>query len=190
MFCMEDISSIETMDKLLATTERLIYAGGICATGMDAIVKASGVARKTIYRYFPTKEALVAEALSKRDDRWMHWFIATSNKAESPADRLLATFDALEEWFFSPDFRGCAFINAAGEIGDASTPIRAVAKLHKIKLRNFLRELAEEYGADDPDELAGQFLILIEGAITVALVMGNKEAASDAKKLARKLLLA
>jgi len=90
--------------------------------------------------------------------------------------------------FFTPDFRGCAFINAAGEIGDASTPIRAVAKEHMVKVRNFLRELAEEYGADDPEELATEFLILIDGAITVALVMGNKEAARDAKKIARKLL--
>ncbi len=185
---MEAISANETMDKLLATTERLIYAGGICATGMDAIVKASGVARKTIYRYFPTKDELVAEALSKRDERWMRWFIAICNKADTPAGRLLATFDALEEWFFTPDFRGCAFINAAGEIGDANTPIRAVAKEHKLKLRNFLRQLAQEYGADDPDELATEFLILIDGAITVALVMNNKKAAGDAKKLARKLL--
>lgn len=188
MFPMEDISSNETMNKLLAATERLIYAGGICATGMDAIVKSSGVARKTIYRYFPTKDELVAAALSKRDERWIRWFIATSNKADTPEERLLATFDALEEWFFTPDFRGCAFINAAGEIGDAGTPIRAVAKEHKIKLRNFLRELAKEYGAENPDELAMEFLILIDGAITVALVMDNKEAARDAKKLARKLL--
>ena len=185
---MDEISSTETMDKLLATTERLIYAGGICATGMDAIVKSSGVARKTIYRYFRTKDELVAQALSKRDDRWMRWFIATSNKAASPAERLLATFDALEEWFVTPDFRGCAFINAAGEIGDANTPIRAVAKEHKLKLLHFLRELAKEYGADNPNELATEFLILIDGAITVALVMGNKQAARDAKQIARKLL--
>ena len=52
----------------------------------------------------------------------------------------------------------------------------------------FLRELAKEYGADNPDELATELLILIDGAITVALVMGNKEAARDAKEIARKLM--
>ncbi len=188
MHRMDDISLTETKKKLLDATERLIYAGGICATGMDLIVKSSGVARKTIYRYFRTKDELVAEALSKRDERWMRWFITESSKVGTPADKLLATFDALEQWFFTPDFRGCAFINAAGEIGDASDPIRAVAKEHKVKLRNFLRQLAEEYGADDPDELATEFLILIDGAITVALVMGDKGAARSAQKLARKLL--
>ena len=188
MLCMDDTAPNETMTKLLAATERLIYAGGICATGMDAIVKESGVSRKTIYRYFRTKDELVAEALSKRDERWMRWFVEESSKGETPAARLLATFDALEQWFLTPDFRGCAFINAAGEIGDASDPIRMVAKEHKVKLRNFLRQLAQEYGATDPDELATEFLILIDGAITVALVMGNKDAARDAQKLARKLL--
>jgi AcrR family transcriptional regulator len=185
---MDDISATQTKKKLLDATERLIYAGGICATGMDLIVKTSGVARKSIYRYFGTKDELVAEALRERDKRWMRWFIEESSRADTPAGRLLATFDALEQWFFTPDYRGCAFINAAGEIGDASDPIRAVAKEHKIKLRDFLQQLAEEYGADDPDELASEFLILIDGAITVALVTGEKEAARKAQHIARKLL--
>lgn len=185
---MDDLDLPETQKKLLAATERLIYAGGITSTGMDRIVKESGVARKTIYSYYRNKDELVADALAKRDVRWMNWFIQRSSQGKTPTDRLLATFDALEEWFFTPDFRGCAFINAAGEIGDERDPIRAVAKLHKVKLRDYLRELTTEYGADDPDELASEFLILIDGAITVALVMGKKEAAREAQQLARKLL--
>lgn len=185
---MEDISTSETKQKLLDATDRLIYAGGIGATGMDLIVKSSGVARKSIYRYFRTKDELVAETLRKRDERWMHWFIEICNKAETPMARLLATFDALEQWFLTPDFRGCAFINAAGEIGDARDPVRAVAREHKARLRDFLRQLAKEYGVDNPDELASEFHILIDGAITVALVMGDKDAARKAQHLARKLL--
>jgi AcrR family transcriptional regulator len=185
---MNDTDDSETRTRLLDATERLIYAGGICATGMDAIVRESGVARKTIYRYFRTKDELVAEALRKRDVRWMQWFIETSGGAKNAEAKLLATFDALEQWFSAPDFRGCAFINAAGEIGDGADPIRAVAKEHKQKLRDYLRQLAQEHGAGDPDDLASAFLILIDGAITVALVMDRKEAAREAQQLARKLL--
>ncbi|GGI54620.1 TetR/AcrR family transcriptional regulator [Oxalicibacterium solurbis] len=178
----------DTLKKLLDTTERLIYAGGIGATGMDQIVKVSGVARKTIYRHFKTKDELVAEALRKRDERWMNWFITESEKGGTPAGKLLATFDALEQWFFTPDFRGCAFINAAGEIGDPTDPIRAVSKLHKVKLHDYLLQLTKEYGAADPEELAYEFLMLIDGAITVALVMNDRNAARKGKQLARKLL--
>lgn len=183
---MDDMT--DTRQKLFAATERLIYAGGIGATGMDLIVKSSGVARKTIYRYFRTKDELVVEVLKKRDERWMRWFITESEKGGTLAGKLLATFDALEQWFFTPDFRGCAFINAAGEIGDANDPIRAVAKEHKVKLRDYLLQLTTEYGATNPEELAFEFLLLIEGAITVALVMNDRDAARKAQQLARKLL--
>ena len=185
---MNDIPSNETKKKLLEATERLIYAGGICATGMDLIVKTSGVARKSIYRYFRTKDELVAEVLKRRDERWMRWFIDETNRADTPSERLLSLFSVLEKWFVSTEFRGCAFINAAGEIGDADDPIRAVAKEHKSKLLAFLRQLAEEYCADDPAELALELLVLVDGAITVALVTGNKASARSAQNVARKLL--
>jgi AcrR family transcriptional regulator len=185
---MNGAPSGDARKRLLEATERLIYAGGIHATGMDLIVRESGVARKTLYRYFRTKEELVAEALRERDARWMRWFTDMCRRADTPAGRLLATFDALEQWFSTPDFKGCAFINAAGEVGEADAAIRAVAREHKLRLRDFLRQLALEHGADEPEELASQFLILIDGAITVALVLGHAGAARDARRLARRLL--
>lgn len=178
----------DTIPALLAATERLIYAGGIHATGMDAIVKASGVARKTIYRHFGTKDELVAAALRQRDARWMAWFGARCRRAPTPAGQLLAAFDALAEWFATPDFRGCAFINAAGETGDPASPVRLVARRHKQALHDFLRQLAIEHGAADANAVARQWLILIDGAISVALVTGQLSAAIDAQAIAGALL--
>ena len=63
-------------ERLLDAAEALIYAGGIHATGVDAIVKQSGTARKSFYTHFESKDALVAAALERRDERWMNWFIA------------------------------------------------------------------------------------------------------------------
>ncbi|WP_166362559.1 TetR/AcrR family transcriptional regulator [Pseudomonas akapageensis] len=175
-------------ERLLAATEQLIYQGGICATGMDLIVQTSGVARKTLYRYFRTKDDLVAEALRQRDQRWMHWFIESVGNAGTPRERLLKLFQVLQGWFDSAGFRGCAFINAAGEIGDPHDPVRVVAKLHKEKLLAYVRELCEAYGAEQPENLAQQLMILIEGAITVALVSGDTDSATRAQVLARLLL--
>jgi AcrR family transcriptional regulator len=184
--------TIDTRARLLASTEQLIYASGIGATGMDQIVKVSGVARKSIYRYFPTKEALVAAALTQRDERWMGWFEAASPPGGTLGQRVAAMFAALENWFGTPDFRGCAFINAAGEIGDASDVIRQVAKAHKDRLFAYLRGAVREAGVADAaaDELARQLLILIDGAITVALVAGDKSAAPRAARMALTLISA
>ncbi len=175
---------------LLDTTERLVYTNGIRATSMDAIVKESGVVRKTIYRHYPTKEALVEAALLRRDERWMQWFIDASSASADPVERLLSCFDALRGWFGSADFHGCAFLNAAGEIGDPDSPIRKVSQLHKRRLRDYLLELAAATGHADPGELADQFLILIDGAISVALVYGGTDAADTAERAARRLLAA
>ncbi|NUT76705.1 TetR/AcrR family transcriptional regulator [Pseudomonas sp. C1C7] len=185
---MNEITGNDTRDIILDVTEKLIYKGGIAATGMDLLVKTAGVSRKSIYRYFANKDELVVAALMRRDLRWMHWFTSAVNQAETPADRLLNLFTVLKSWFESEGFRGCAFINTSGETGDPQDPVRLVAKDHKQKLLDYVSELCTEHGADDPQTLAKQLLILIEGAITVALVMGDHSAADNAQCMARKLL--
>jgi AcrR family transcriptional regulator len=178
----------ETREKILATAERLIYENGIHATGMDLLVKTSGVARKSIYRYFATKDEVAAAALNARDVRWMNWFRTESDKAETPEARILNMFTVLKGWFKSEGFHGCAFINTAGEVGDPNDPIRLIAKLHKQKLLDYAHELCEQLGIEQPSALATQLLILMEGAITMARVMGDFSAADSARDVAQLLL--
>ena len=156
--------------------------------GMDLLVKTSGVARKSIYRYFATKDEVAAAALNARDVRWMNWFRAESDQAPDARARILNMFTVLKGWFESEGFRGCAFINTAGEVGDPQDPIRLIAKLHKQKLLAYTLELCEQLDIADPDPLANQLLILMEGAITVARVMGDYSSADNAQAVARLIL--
>ncbi|WP_409311778.1 TetR/AcrR family transcriptional regulator [Pseudomonas putida] len=178
----------DTREKILATAEKLIYENGIHATGMDLLVKTSGVARKSIYRYFANKDDVAAAALNARDIRWMTWFRSECEKAQTPEARILGIFDALKSWFESDGFRGCAFINTAGEVGDADDPVRQIAKLHKQKLLDYTLELTSELGVNDPTGLAKQLLLIIEGTITVAHVMGDHTALDSAREIAKVLL--
>ncbi|RAR64926.1 TetR family transcriptional regulator [Paraburkholderia unamae] len=185
----------DARERLLEAAEALIYAGGIHATGVDAIVRAAGAARKSFYTWFESKDALVAAALSRRDERWMRWFIAgTLARGRTPQARLIGMFDVLREWFASADFHGCAFLNAAGETASPDDPVRVVARDHKARLLDFVREQthawAREAGVDGrvASRVARQWLILIDGAIGVALVSGDADAALDARAAARLLL--
>ncbi|KMU97771.1 MULTISPECIES: TetR/AcrR family transcriptional regulator [Pseudomonas] len=178
----------DTREKILATAEKLIYENGIHATGMDLLVKTSGVARKSIYRYFANKDDVAAAALNARDIRWMTWFRSECEKAQTPEARILGIFDALKSWFESDGFRGCAFINTAGEVGNADDPVRQIAKLHKQKLLDYTLELTSELGVNDPTGLAKQLLLIIEGTITVAHVMGDHTALDSAREIAKVLL--
>ncbi|WP_431823892.1 TetR/AcrR family transcriptional regulator [Burkholderia sp. F1] len=182
-------------DRLLDAAEALIYSGGIHATGVDAIVKRSGAARKSFYSHFESKEALVVAALERRDERWMRWFVdATRARGKTPRTQLLGMFDVLRDWFLQPDFHGCAFLNASGEIEDADDPVRIVARAHKARLLAFVRErldaLADDAGIERRTlaRVARQWLVLIDGAIGVALVSGDATAARDARATAELLL--
>lgn len=185
---MNEITSTQTRDIILDVAEKLIYKSGIAATGMDLLVKTAGVSRKSIYRYFANKDDLIVAALQRRDERWMHWFSSEVDKAPTPAARLLNLFTVLKDWFDSEGFRGCAFINTSGETGDPQDPVRQVAKLHKQKLLDYVTRLCVDQGVENPDALARQLLILIDGAITVALVMGDHSAADDARNVLNTLL--
>ncbi|MGV2288302.1 TetR/AcrR family transcriptional regulator [Trinickia sp. YCB016] len=191
----ETSSTPSARERLLDAAEALIYAGGIHATGVDAIVRESGTARKSFYTHFESKDALVAAALERRDVRWMNWFIEGTRKSGStPRAQLLGMFEVLRAWFASEDFHGCAFLNASGEIAEADDPIRVVAREHKARLLSFIRELFDDYAAASGHDsrhaakLSRQWLILIDGAIGVALVSGEPDAARDARAAAEQLI--
>jgi AcrR family transcriptional regulator len=182
-------------ERLLDAAEALIYAGGIHATGVDAIVRAAQATRKSFYSYFESKDALVASALERRHERWMNWFVqGTLRKGRTPRTQLLGMFDLLREWFESPGFHGCAFLNAAGEIASPDDPIRAVAQAHKAALSGFIYQCCEAFAAEQglaarqAAALARQWLVLVDGAIGVALVSGSADAARDAHAAGRRLL--
>ena len=182
------LKTSHTRQKILQAAEQLIYENGIQATGMELLVKTSGVARKSIYRHFSNKADVATAALQGRDERWMHWFRTESDKGETARDRILNMFIVLKSWFESEGFRGCAFINTAGEIGDPDDPVRQIAKMHKQKLLDYSLELAGQMNAEQPMVLARQLLILMEGAITTAYIMGDGSAADNARDIAKLLL--
>lgn len=178
----------DTREKILKTAEQLIYQNGIHAMGMDLLVKTSGVARKSIYHHFANKEDVASAALTERDERWMHWFRTESDKGETPQERILNMFTALKSWFESDGFRGCAFINTAGEVGDPDDPIRQIAKMHKQKLLDYALEVCGQLDVKEPEILAKQLLILLDGAITTSYVMGDWSAADNARDMAKMML--
>ena len=122
----------EATDRLLVAAERLYYRNGIAAVGIDEVRAAAGVSMRRLYQLYPSKEHLVAAYLDARDVRWRGRVTAHVDAAgDDPGARLLAVFDWLGLWFAEDDFRGCAFINAFGEIGGDSPLILAAVQRHR-----------------------------------------------------------
>lgn len=174
-------------ERILDAAAQLFYARGIQAVGMDAIRDASGVTLRRVYQLFPSKGDLVEAYLTRRDTRWLRSLAAhVDAAAQTPQERMLAAFDWLEDWFARSDFRGCAFINAFGELGSASPEVAAVARHHKDAFHAYLRELAAAAGATA--DTGTQIALLAEGAMTTAAISGTPAPARHAKQAAQLLL--
>ncbi|MFI6683869.1 TetR/AcrR family transcriptional regulator [Streptomyces sp. NPDC050485] len=177
----------EARVRLLDAAEALFYRYGVQAVGMDRIRAESGVPLKRLYRVFPAKEALVAAYLDRRDQRWTASLRGHVEAAGGePRGQVLAVFDWLAEWFTEPAFRGCAFLNALGELGDTPAAVDAVVRRHKARLRELLGTLAAAAGA--PAGLGAQLMILAEGATAVAALDPGPAPARQARSIAETLL--
>jgi AcrR family transcriptional regulator len=178
-------------DRILATAARLFYANGVRGTGVDAVVSASGVAKATLYAHFPTKADLVLAYLADVDAAWQGKLRAAAAAAgPEPRDQLVGLFDAMRVACSRDGFRGCAFINTAAE-SEPGGPVHQATAAHKRAVRDWVRGLAEQAGARDPDGLARSLTLLVDGALAAgALEPGGTEAAHAAQETARLLVAA
>ncbi|CAL9601374.1 hypothetical protein SUDANB58_05446 [Streptomyces sp. enrichment culture] len=175
-------------ERVLDAAEELFYGRGVRSVGMDDVRTASGVSLKRLYRLFPAKEHLVAAYLERRDLRWREGLARYVRERAEPERRILAVFDWLERWFGEPDFRGCAWINAYGELGAVSPLVAERVRAHKRAFGEFLDGLVAEAGL--PAALGGQLLLLAEGAMVTAGITRSAEPAARAREAARVLLRA
>ncbi|MFC9431314.1 TetR/AcrR family transcriptional regulator [Streptomyces sp. NPDC056987] len=171
-------------ETLLDAAERLFYEQGIRAVGMDEIRAASGLPLKRIYRFFATKEDLVVAMLRRRDRRWRGDLAAHVEQVKDPRERVLAVFDWLAEWFAQPGFRGCAWVNAFGELGASSEAVLAEVRAHK---QAFHSQIAAWVHATRVPATEPVFL-LAEGAMVAAAIGGDPAPARHARAAVAQLL--
>lgn len=164
----------------------LFYLEGFHATGIEKIIEKAGVSKKTLYNHFRSKEELILAVLRKRDELFMASF---TRRVEQPGttarQRLELVFDALDKWFHEKGFNGCMFINASAEFSDPESPCHKLCAGHKALICDYIKDLAKEAGARDPEELSTQLSFLMEGAIVQAHTCNDKKAAQKAKDMAR-----
>ncbi|MBH8609385.1 TetR/AcrR family transcriptional regulator [Thermoactinomyces sp. CICC 10521] len=185
---MEENNKKKPKDRILEAAEDLFYRQGIQAVGMDLIAKEANVAIKTLYRHFSSKDELIKAYLEKVDQRWLDWMKDYVQRASNhPKRKLLAVFDALDEWFNQEGFRGCAFINAAGELGLDKEEAHQIACNHKLAVSRMIRDLVKDLDMND-ETLVHQLQMLVEGAIVLAYITNNKDSAKTAKKAAITLI--
>jgi AcrR family transcriptional regulator len=178
----------EARERILDTAFRLFYAHGVRGVGVDTIIASSGVAKATFYRHFPSKDDLAVAYLDRVDGRWRGQLQAAAAAAgPDPRARLVGMFNALLAICQQNDFHGCAFINTAAESAPGSS-VHARSVEHKAAVRAWVRDIAEQAHARDPDALARALTLLLDGALAEGVLDGDPSAARAAKEAAAALV--
>lgn len=180
-------------DRLLGAARVLFYNDGIAATGIDAIVKRAGVAKKSLYNNFESKAELVATYITVRHDEWLALYARREQEASGPKEKVLAVFRAYDdhaEFSYERGFRGCGLLNAAAEL-PAGAPGRLAVRGHKEQVESIVTtHLLALFAGDEAKAqlLARHFSFLLEGAISRAGLEGNGACVRQAMAMAEAMM--
>jgi len=177
-------------DKLFQTAAHLFYQRGYRAIGVDTIASESGIGKMTLYRHYPSKDDLIVAYLRHSNQEFWEYFEQSTKEAHTGGGKLLAFFEALQNYVTSPACYGCPFINVATEYPDVEYAGHQVALEHKQSVRDLFIQLAQEAGAREPAALASALLLLMDGAYMAARMYGASpnNPAVDVAEAARLLI--
>ena len=180
---------IPPRERILAVAAELFYREGIRAVGVDAIASAAGTNKMTLYRHFPSKDELVAEYLRRMGEGESSTCDAFEQKHPGdPQSQLADWLGAMATAIASSDERGCPLSNAAVELRDRNHPARKVIETFKLKQRQRIADLCKSAGLRDPDMLADELYLLLEGAHVAAQSGNAKEIGARFRKMSETLI--
>jgi AcrR family transcriptional regulator len=166
---------IPPRSRLLAVAAELFYRHGIRAVGVETIAEAAGTNKMTLYRHFASKDELVAECLRQfaREgvQRWQRY---EDTHPGDPRAQVRAWLADVANILADKNHRGCALANAAIELPDRTHPARRVVEEFKLGQRKHLTQLCRSAGLNDPEMLADELYLLLEGARVTAQSVGSE----------------
>ena len=166
-----DLRTRPARERILLTAHDLFYREGIRSTGIDTVIARAGVTKVTFYRHFKSKNDLIVAYLEYRHERWMSWFTAALQRHGGTLQALVPT---MAEWFRSPEYRGCAFINGVSEIAPALPQVTEITRRHKAEMQQAIAALLPD--ARRRQSAARSLALVIDGSIVQAQFCSDPEA--------------
>jgi len=170
---MNPLPASRPRERIIETASRLFFRQGYCSTGINQIISESGVAKASFYSHFPSKETLAIAWLKQREEVWIRQLKERIAQHASADRRIAAMYSMWYDQIREEGYRGCGFINMAGEFSNEESPIRAVVRDHKNRVRQLianyvLNEYRPVMKPSEFEELVTIIYSLFDGAIIQA----------------------
>jgi AcrR family transcriptional regulator len=166
---------ISPRERILSTASDLFYRHGIRAVGVETIAEEAKTNKMTLYRHFTSKDELVAQYLQRLAEKAKSsWDRLEADYPGNPTKQLRAWLEEMAAHVASGKERGCPLANAAVELPEKDHPARRVIEAFKTAQREHLIHLCAAADLADPEILADELFLLLEGARVTAQSMGPK----------------
>jgi AcrR family transcriptional regulator len=182
--------------RILATARDLFYRNGYRATGINEIIRKSGVAKATFYAHFPSKESLAYAYVESMNREELRVLEESLEPLPGPYEKLIGLVEFLIPWSKARDYRGCGYLNISSEITDHDNPVRREGKDHYRAVRRLVGRLMTELkrtgGASwkrrDAEQAADDYMLIFSGALAMAQVYHDPAPIRDAVQAVKRLL--
>ncbi|OIJ68969.1 TetR/AcrR family transcriptional regulator [Streptomyces mangrovisoli] len=152
-----------TRDRLLDAAADLFYRDGV-SIGVEALCRAAGVSKRSMYQLFDSKDEVLAESLRRGLPRYEALLTPAPEDAPTSRAVILYTFEQIQKTATDPGYHGCPYLAVLVELKDPEHPASVVASGAKQRLEASFRAAAERGGARDPHLLARQLMLVFDGA--------------------------
>lgn len=166
------VGTASTRERLLDAAARLFHEQGI-HVGVDAVCRAAGVSKRSMYQLFASKDDLVAASLERVAPDYSAALLPAADDGRSPRERILHVFERLEYLEPAQDFLGCPFVATAVQAKSPTHPASLIARRQKDGLTGFFHHEAQRGGARDPELLARQLTVVFDGASARSVVQAH-----------------
>ena len=176
-------------DEIVREAFQVFYQKGFHATGVDTVLADTGISKRTLYKYFRSKEELIEAAVAYYHRMTLEAVVAELERRSPDAKKkLLAIFDLRREILENGNYSGCFAINAKLEYKGKHPEIESACSAYFSQLENYIERLCEEAGCKKAAFVARRIMVLLEGTIVYGQIKHDPSIATAAKEIAKTLI--
>ncbi|WP_410038007.1 transcriptional regulator [Klebsiella quasipneumoniae] len=176
-------------EDVLAEAIKILEIEGIANTSLEMVAERVSGPTSDLKRFWPDREALLYDALrylSHQVDAWRRQLLLDDTL--SAEQKLLARYSALTTCVSNQRYPGCLFIAACTFYPDAQHPIHQLAEQQKQASLAYTHELLTQLEVDDPEMVAKQMELIVEGCLSRLLIKRSQTDVDTARRLAEDIL--
>jgi AcrR family transcriptional regulator len=181
-------SATQTKQRILDAAYGLFWRQGFLRVSMDQIAERANLTKRTLYQHYRSKDDLIAATLAHSSEL----AIERLEAFRLPANRnamIDSLFGQIANWATTPRWSGAGFTRVVVELADLrGHPARALARRHKAAVEAWLAALLMKARVSAPRKRAREVALLMEGAMMLMLIHGDRSYAEAAAQAAKRLV--